>query len=135
MKSISISGVIAGFLVVIATSIALSILSPLIFSRLVRTGDMDVLMSSAGPLGYALAVLLISSAFGVFICNKMANSSKIIYTTLVVLLYAAFSYWLSTSPSNVSNPYPQWYVLMSYVILVPGAYVGNKVYFWLHERP
>ena len=88
-------------------------------------------MSSAGPLSYALAVLLISSAFGVFICNKMANSSKIINTTLVVLLYAAFSYWLSTSPSNLSNSY----VLMSYVILVPGAYVGNKVYFWLHERP
>lgn len=133
LKSVSTSGVLAGFFVVVATSIMLSILSPFIFSKLVRTGDLDVLMTSAGPLSYALVVLFISAAFGVFTCQKVANSSKIINTTLVVLLYALFSYWLSNSPSNANNPYPQWYVLMSYVILVPGAFVGNKVYFWLHE--
>ena len=134
MKNFSISGVLTGFVVVVATSIVLSILSPIIFAKLVRTGDMDVLMTSAGPLGYSLAVLLISSAFGVFVCNRVANSRNIINPILVVLLYAAFSYWLSTTPSNANNPYPHWYVLTSYLLLVPGAYIGDRIYFWVSKN-
>lgn len=127
LKNISISGVLVGFIVVVATTIVLSILSPLIFSRLVQSGDMNALMTSMGPLNYALAVIFISSAFGVFICNKVANSNKLINAILVMALYAAFSYWLSTTPSNLNNPYPQWYVVMSYILLVPGAYVGYQI--------
>ena len=128
LKSLSPSGILAGFAVVVATTIALSIPSPFIFSQLVRDGDMDVLMTSPGPLGYALLVLFASSAFGVFVCNKVANGARIINPILVVTLYAAFSFWLSTTPSNQDNPYPQWYVILSYVLLAPGAWVGHRIF-------
>ena len=133
LRDISISGVLAGFVVVVATTIVLSILSPFIFSKLVMTGDMDILMTSTGPLSYALLVILVSSAFGAFICNKVANRGEIFNTFLVVLLYAAFSYWLSTSPSNLSKPYPQWYVWMSYLLLLPGAFTGYGIFVWLEK--
>ena len=134
MKSVNITGVLVGFLVVVAASIVLSILSPVIFTKLVQTGNINVLMTSTGPLSYALIILFISSAFGVFICNKVANSNKMINAILVVALYAAFSYWLSTSPSNRIKPYPHWYVVMSYIMLLPGAYAGHQVSIRLNKN-
>lgn len=127
MRDISISGVLAGFVVVVATTIVLSILSPIIFAKLVQSGDMDVLLTSTGPLVYALMVIFVASAFGVYICHKVANSSTLINTILVVALYATFSYVLSTAPSNEIKPYPSWYVVATYVILIPGAYVGYQM--------
>lgn len=125
LRSISISGVMAGFIVMVATSIVLSIVSPLLFSDLVKTGDLDILLKSTGPLSYALVTLFVASVFGIFICGKVANSTKSINSFLVVVLYAAFTYWLSTSPSNIRNPYPEWYVAMSYLLMAPGAIVGH----------
>jgi len=133
-KSISISGVLVGFVVIVATSIVLSILSPFIFSNLLKTGDWNVLITSAGPLSYALTVLFIASVFGVFICNKVASNNELINAILVVALYIAFTYWLSTSPSNMDKPYPQWFKVMSYLILAPGAIVGHYLSIKLNKN-
>ena len=127
MKEISISGVLSGFVVVVATTIVLSILSPIIFTKLVQSGDMDILLTSTGPLVYAVFVLLVSTAFGVFVCHKVAGSPFLVNTILVVVLYAAFSYLLSTAPSNEIKPYPLWYVVTTYLVLIPGAYVGHQL--------
>lgn len=124
VKEISVSGVLVGFVVVVATSIVLSIVSPLVFSGLVHTGDLDALVTHPGPLSYALVVIFISSAFGVFISIKVAEKTNWINVTLVIILYGAFTYWLSLSSSNQAKLYPDWYVLMSYVVLIPGAIVG-----------
>ena len=127
MKEISISGVLVGFVVVVATTIVLSILSPFIFSGLVETGDLDILVTSTGPLVYAIIVLFVATAFGVYAGNKVANSARVVNAILVVLLYAAFSYLLSTSASNKIKPYPLWYVVTSYAVLLPGAFVGHRL--------
>ena len=127
MKGLSVAGILAGFVVVVATTIVLSILSPIIFTKLVQSGDMDILLTSTGPLVYALIVILVSSAFGVFICHKVADSPFLVNTILVVLLYAAFSYLLSTAPSNEIKPYPLWYVVTTYLVLIPGAYIGHRL--------
>ena len=132
--AISISGVFIGFIVVVAASIVFSIFSPFIFSKLVQTGDLDVLMISTGPLVYALTVLFTAAALGVFICAKIANRANIVNSILVILIYAAFSYWLSTAPSNQNQPYPQWFVFLSYVLLVPAAGVGHQAFLWIHKN-
>ena len=124
---------LVGFVVVVATTIVLSILSPFIFSRLVQSGDMDILLTSTGPLVYAVVVLAASSAFGVFICHKVANSSKPANAVIVIVLYAAFSYMLSTAPSNEDKPYPPWYVVTTYVVLLPGAYAGHRLFVHLNK--
>ena len=133
VRDISISGVLVGFIVVVATTIVLSILSPFIFSKLVQTGDMDILLTSTGPLAYAIVILFVASAFGVFIGHKVANSSKLVNAVLVVILYAAFSYMLSTAPSNENKPYPPWYVVTTYVVLLPGAYAGHRLFVRLNK--
>ena len=124
IKEISISGVLVGFVVIVATSIVLSIVSPLIFSGLVRSGDMDALVTNPGPLSYSLIVIFISSAFGVFTSSKVAEKTSWVNMVLVIVMYGAFTYWLSLSSSNQAKPYPDWYVLMSYFVLVPGAIAG-----------
>ena len=125
LKEISPVGVLVGFVVVVATSIVLSIFSPIFFSQLVRSGDMNSLVTSPGPLSYALVVIFISTAFGVLACSMVAQRTKLVNVVLVVALYGAFSYWLSLSPSNQAKPYPDWYILMSYIVLIPGAMVGH----------
>ena len=130
MKDISISGVLVGFVVVVATTIVLSIFSPFLFSSLVETGDLDILLKSTGPLAYALVVIFVATMFGVYAGNKVANSVKLINGVLIIVLYAAFSYMLSVSPSNKIKPYPLWYVVTSYVVLLPGAIAGH----WLSTK-
>lgn len=125
LKEISTVGVLVGFVVVVATSVVLPILSPIIFSQLLRSGDKDVLTTSAGPLGYALVVIFVAAAFGVLACSVVAQKARWINVILVIALYAAFTYWLSQSPSNLAKPYPNWYVLMGYVVLIPGAFAGH----------
>lgn len=124
LKQIHISGVLVGFIVVVSTTIVLSIFSPLIFSKLAHSGDKSALLTNTGPLSYAIGVIFISTAFGVFICNKVAQRNKLVNGVLVIALYAAFTYWLSLSPSNRVKPYPDWYVFMNYVMLAPGALAG-----------
>ena len=124
LKAISVSGVLAGFVVLVATTIVLSILSPFLFADLVRSGDLDVLMTSPGPLAFALGVTFIASAFGVFVSGKVADKLHWINVILVIACYVAFTYWLSLSPSNQAKPYPDWYVLLSHAVLVPGAIAG-----------
>lgn len=116
---------LVGFVVVVATSIVLSILSPIFFSQLVRSGEMDSLITNPGPLSYALAVVFISTSFGVLACSMVAQKARLINAVLVVVLYAAFTYWLSLSPSNQAKPYPDWYIWMSYIVLIPGAMLGH----------
>lgn len=125
LKAKGIAGALVGFVVVVASSIVLSLVSPLIFFRLVQSGDLDVLVTSPGPLAYGLAVIFISSAFGVFVCGMVAGKILWINAVLVIALYGGFTYLLSLSPSNQAMPYPGWYVLTSYIVMLPGALAGH----------
>lgn len=62
---------------------------------------------------------------GVWMAVKLARRRSIYNALGVALLYALFAYLLSQSPSNLENAYPQWFVIVSYVILLPAALLGH----------
>lgn len=45
----------------------------------------------------------------------------------VILLYTLYAYWISISPSNLEQPYPQWFSITSYAVLLPSALLGHHV--------
>lgn len=135
LKSVSVPGVLVGFVTVVASSIVFSLLSLVIFSGLVESGGDDVLMTSTGPLSYALGVLAVSTVLGVVVCSKLSGMPSPVNTIGVIVAYGAFAYLLSRSPSNAARPYPEWFVVASYLILVPSAIVGHLLSARRREQP
>ena len=125
LNRISVAGILVGFVTVVASSIVFSLLSLFIFSELIEGGGDDVLMTAAGPLVYATAVLALSMILGVIVCSRLSKAVSLVNTIGLVIVYCAFSYMLSQSPSNLTMPYPDWFVAMKYAILFPAAFVGH----------
>ena len=126
-KKPSIAGILVGLVTVVACSIVFSLLSLALFAELVARGPDDILTTSTGPLLYAVCVLFVSVVLGIFVCARVAGRAARLDAALVVLLYAAFTYALSRSPSNLNTAYPAWFVLSQYLVLLPAAAVGHVV--------
>ena len=125
LEGVSVLGILVGFVMTVASTIAFSLFSIAIFANLIEGGSDDVLMTSTGPLLYALAVLALSVVLGVWVCSRVSKLFSVVNSLGVVAVYGTFSYLLSQSPSNLDNPYPMWFVVSSYVILVPSAALGH----------
>jgi hypothetical protein len=123
-------GIFVGFVTVVATSIALSLLSVVIFSHLITDdAPLNILNISTGPLIYSLLVILVAVVVGILVSSKLAKYNSLTNAIGVPLLYALFSYWLSQSPSNIGK-YPEWYVLASYLELLPATAIGFFLSSW-----
>jgi O-antigen ligase len=124
MGKVSFLGVFVGFIVVVATSIVFSLLSLAIFSFMItEDAPLNILSISTGPLVYSLFIIFVAAITGILIASKIAGYSSWPNAVGVVVLYTLFSYWLSQSPSNIGK-YPQWFVITSYILLIPSIFCG-----------
>lgn len=87
-----------------------------------------MLTVSTGPLLYALGALAVAAALGVWVCAVLSKTPAAVNAAGVVVLYGLFTYLLGQSPSNLDNPYPGWFEVARYLILVPAAAVGHRLY-------
>ena len=124
MKGLSVKGVAVGAIVALSTSIVLSILMPLVFIDSVRTGKMDVLITSTGPQLYTLGTLLISGMFGIYIGAVVAGRSTWHNATAVTAVTALLVYLVNRPAAGLPKDYPDWFIVASYVLLLP-ALVGG----------
>lgn len=106
-------GVAVCFVTLVATTMVLSKFSLFLFAGLIEGGDENVLMTSVGPLSYALGVLVAVTVLGVWVCSRVAGSASLVDATRIIVLYAAFSYWLSQTPSGLEYPYTRWFEIAS----------------------
>ena len=124
----NVLGIFVGFITAVATTIVLAILMLAIFSpMLTRDAPQDILMISTGPLLYSLASLWVAISVGVYVTAQLSRRARLTNAVALAIGYALYSYWLSQSPSNLDRPYPDWYVISSYVLLLPAALLGHLV--------
>ena len=130
MKTLSrnLLGIFVGYITAVATTIVLAILMLAIFSSmLTRSAPQDILMTSTGPLLYSLASLWVAIVVGVYVAAQLSQGARLANAVALAIVYALYSYWLSQSPSNLDRPYPDWYVISSYALLLPAALLGHLV--------
>ena len=125
LRGLSIPGVLVGFVTTVATTIVASLLSLALFADLIEEGPDDVLMIATGPLLYALLALSVATVLGVWVCASLSRTPAAVNALGIVVLYAVFSYLLSRSPSNLDNPYPHWFEVARYLVLLPAAAFGH----------
>jgi len=125
LKSISFKGISVGAITVIAVNIVFSIFMPLVFSGLVRTGQLDVLIVSFWPQIYTLANLVISGVIGIYICSVVAHQASLINSAGVILISALIAFVLNQPVSEWSPAPPFWFAVASYLLLVPTLVIGH----------
>lgn len=125
LKNMSFKGIVVGAVTVIATNIAFSILMPLVFSDLIRTGQLDVLIVSFWPQIYTLASFLISGVFGIYICSVVAHQASWPNAFGVTLISALMAFVMNQPVSEWSSAPPDWFTVASYLLLVPALVVGH----------
>lgn len=123
----SAKGLAVGAVTVIATSIVLSVFMPLVFSDLVRTGQMDILIMSFWPQIYTLANLVVSGVFGIYICSVVAGKVSWENAFGVILISALMAFILNQPVSEWSSTPPTWFAVASYSLLVPTLVLGHLV--------
>ena len=72
-------------------------------------------------------VLFISVVTGVLIASKVSGYRSMFNAVGIVVIYALFSYLLSQSPSNLEKAYPTWFIICSYIVLLPSAVFGHYI--------
>lgn len=129
LQKLSIKGVVVGSITVIASSIVLSMLMPLFFVDLIKTGKLDVLITSFWPQIYTLGVVLVSGVFGVYISSVVANRASWLNSVGVILVSVLLTYIINKPTSEFTKAYPMWFSVLSYslcfVSLVIGYFVSN----------
>lgn len=125
LKNISIKAIAVGSITTIASSLVLSILMPFVFIDLVKTGKIDVLISSFWPQIYTLGLVLVSGIFGIYIGSVVANRVKWINSTAIVLVSFLLTYIINQPVSDYSNAYPVWFTVSSYLLCGSSLFIGH----------
>lgn len=125
IKDISIKGIAVGSITVIATSIVLSILMPLVFIDFIKTGKLDVLITSFWPQIYTLGVVFVSGVFGIYIGSSAANKVKPVNSVAIILVSLLLTYIVNQPVSEFAKIYPTWVTISSYILCASSFFIGH----------